>query len=68
MNPYNLLTPTCFWYMISAEYFSFDFFSSRNAQEVALELLRKAQKTQIVLPLRFIKPQRAGGELEFESE
>lgn len=36
MNPYNLLTPTCFWYMVSAEYFSFDFFSGKNPQELAL--------------------------------
>lgn len=56
MNPYNLLTPTCFWYMISAEYFSFDFFNNKNPQQTALEFLKKAQKTQIILPLRVLKP------------
>lgn len=35
MNPYNLLTATCFWYIVSAEYFSFDFFNNRNPNGAA---------------------------------
>lgn len=67
MNPYNLMTPTCFWFTVSAEYFSFDFFGSRNTHDLALDFLKRAQKTQITLPLRVIKPLRAETELEFES-
>ena len=63
MNPYNLMTPSCFWFMISAEYFSFDFFGGRNTHDLALDFLKKAQKTQIILPLRVLKPQRIETEL-----
>ena len=58
MNPYNLMTPACFWFTVSAEYFSFDFFSNRNTHDLALEFLKKAQRTQINLPLRIIRPVR----------
>ena len=68
MNPYNLMSPACFWFTVSAEYFSFDFFGGRNTHDLALDFLKKAQKTQITLPLRVIKPQRAEVDLEFETE
>lgn len=55
MNPYNALTATCFWYAVSAEYFSFDFNSKKNSHDVALEILEKIQKLPLVLANRTLK-------------
>jgi hypothetical protein len=58
MNPYNLLTPACFWFSISAEYYSYDFFNHGNPTEAAVDILKKCQKTHITLPQRILKPIR----------
>ena len=67
MNPYNLLTSTCFWYIVSAEYFSFDFFNNRNPNDAAIDILRRAQKIFVTMPQRIVKPIRIHGILDFET-
>lgn len=55
MNPYNALTASCFWYAISAEYFSFDFFAKKNPHDLALEILDRVHKIPLQLPNRVLK-------------
>lgn len=55
MNPYNALTATCFWYAISAEYFSFDFNSKKGSHDASMEILEKIQKLPLLLANRTMK-------------
>jgi hypothetical protein len=55
MNPYNALTATCFWYAVSADYFSYDFFSKKNPHDVSMEVLDKVHKFPLVFPNRVLK-------------
>lgn len=55
MNPYNALTATCFWYAVSAEFFSLDFSHKRNPHDVAHDILDKVQKLPLLLPNRTTK-------------
>lgn len=55
MNPYNALTATCFWYAISAEYFSLDFFSKKNPHDAAVEILDRVQRLPLLMPNRVAK-------------
>lgn len=55
MNPFHSLTATSFWYMISAEYFSYDFFARKNPSEAANNILNKVSKIPVQMPMRFIK-------------
>ncbi len=55
MNPYNALTATCFWYAVSAEYFSYDFFSRKNPHDVAMDIFDKVHKIPLTLPNRVLK-------------
>ncbi len=55
MNPYHSLTATCFWYMISSEYYSFDFYGKKNPSEAAHAILNRVGKLPVQIPLRFIK-------------
>lgn len=68
MNPYNALTANCFWYMVSAEYFSFDFFKRGDPLEVAQRILDKVQELPIQLPTRVLKMSLFKGLLSFETE
>lgn len=65
MNPYHSLTATCFWYMISSEYYSFDFFSKNNPLDAANQVLNRVGKLPLLMPTRFIKTTRIGAPLEF---
>lgn len=68
MNPYHSLTANCFWYMVSAEYFSYDFYSRNNPLEAANQVLNRVGKLPIQMPTRFIKNTRQGNILEFQTE
>ena len=67
MNPYNLLTPASFWFAVSAEYYSYDFFNHGNPTETAVDILKKCQKRQITLPQRILKPIRSDLYPDFET-
>lgn len=65
MNPYNALTATCFWYAISAEYFSYDFYSKKNPHDVSMELLEKVHKIPLLFANRVVKTPAAPELLAF---
>ncbi len=68
MNPYHSLTVACFWYMVNAEYYSYDFFLKNNPQEAANHILNRVAKLPIQMPTRFIKNTRQGNMLEFQTD
>lgn len=69
MNPFNALTATCFWYAISAEFYSFDFFSSKKtSHDVAMDQLEKVQKIPLSLSNRVAKTANEPGLLNMETE
>jgi hypothetical protein len=68
MNPYHALTANCFWYMISAEYFSYDFFTRNNPTEASNMVINRVMKLPVPIPLRIIKNVHSGKILEFETE
>ena len=68
MNPFNALTATCFWYAISAEFYSFDFFSRRNPHDVAMEQLEKVQRQPLPLANRITKTNASPALLDMETE
>lgn len=68
MNPFHSLTATCFWYMVSAEYYSYDFFIRNNPLEAANQVLNRIGKLAIQMPTRFIKNTRQGSPLEFQTD
>jgi hypothetical protein len=65
MNPYHGLTATCLWYAISAEYYSYDFFSKRNTIDPAMEIMDKVSKIAMNLPNRLTKIEIKNGLLNF---
>jgi hypothetical protein len=67
MNPYNALTPTCFWYAVGAEYYSFDFFARNNPHDTAMEILERVHRIPLLLPLRVMKYPQEHARLPFES-
>lgn len=68
MNPYHSLTANCFWYMVSAEYFSYNFFIRNNPLDAANQVLNRVSKIPIQMSTRFIKNTRQGNILEFQTE
>jgi hypothetical protein len=68
MNPYHSLTATCFWYAVSAEYYSYDFFNKRNTIDPAMEIMDKVSKIAMHLPNRLTKIEIKNGLLNFETE
>lgn len=68
MNPYHSLTANCFWYMVSAEYFSYDFYARNNPLDAANQVLNRISKLAIQIPTRFIKYTRQGNNLEFQTD
>jgi hypothetical protein len=65
MNPFHSLTASCFWYMVSAEYYSYDFFHRNNPLDAANLVLNRVGKLPLQMPTRFIKLTRTGAPLEF---
>jgi hypothetical protein len=55
MNPFHSLTASSFWYMVSAEYFSYDFYAKKNASEAANNILNKVGKLPLQIANRVIK-------------
>ena len=55
MNPFHSLTAASFWYMVSAEYFSYDFFARKNPSEAAYNILNRVGKLSVQIPTRFVK-------------
>lgn len=68
MNPYHSLTASCFWYMVSAEYYSYDFFLRNSPLDAANHVLNRVSKLPIPMPTRFIKNLHQSLPLEFETE
>lgn len=68
MNPYNALTATSFWYTVSAEFFSFDFFNKKNPHDIAMDFLEKINKMPLFLSNRVLKTTIANEFLSFETK
>lgn len=51
--------------MVSAEYYSYDFFYRNNPLEAANQVLNRVAKLPLQMPTRFIKTTRTGALLEF---
>jgi hypothetical protein len=55
MNPFHFMTAQCFWFVICAEYFSYNFFTKKNAEEAATEVMSKVTRINYPVPLRISK-------------
>ena len=51
--------------MVSAEYFSYDFYARQNPSEAAYNILNRVSKLPIQMPTRFLKNIRRAQILEF---
>ena len=47
MNPYHAMTATCFWFLVCAEYYSYNFFAKKNSAEAAHEYMNRVIKMPV---------------------
>lgn len=55
MNPYHFMTAQCFWFVICAEYFSYNFFSKKHPEEAVAEIMDKVRRVNYPIPQRISK-------------
>ena len=60
MNPFHAMTPSCFWFMVCAEYYSYNFYTRKNPNDLAHEYLDKVLKTPVPIIARVNKNSRTG--------
>ena len=55
MNPFQYLTPSCFWFWVCAEYFSLNMGSKKTNSEAVVEAMNKINKIRYPIPTRLGK-------------
>jgi hypothetical protein len=55
MNPYHFMTAACFWFVVCAEYFSYNFFMKKNPEEAVQEVMARVNRLNYPVPTRFSK-------------
>lgn len=49
------MTAACFWFVVCAEYFSYNFFARRSPEEAIAEIMSKVNRINYPIPLRISK-------------